>query len=230
MGGLFIMKKCRQCGLNKELNDFYRNRNSREGICKVCRLENNRNRYKHTCVVCNKIFRSEDKYVKCCSHRCVRKLKTNRVTKKFVICEKPVTRAKSQFHEGYRVYCSRECKDLGVSKFNIGSNHPRWNELLTYEKRIANRKYPEYIEWREAVYIRDNYTCQCCGDSNGGNLEAHHIYNYSEHDDLKLDVTNGITWCDVCHKRFHDEYGYRNNDFFQFEEYMNKYAKTLIPQ
>lgn len=122
-------------------------------------------------------------------------------------------------------YSCLECVIQAVS----GENNYNWNPSLTDEERFRARDYKEYVDWRDCIYKRDGYTCQCCGER-GGNLHAHHIYNYSEHDDIKLDPVNGITWCDVCHKRFHDEYGYTNNDFFQFEEYMNKYAKTLIPQ
>lgn len=127
-------------------------------------------------------------------------------------------------------FCSHVCYKNNIGQYYTRENNSFWNPNLTDEERIRGRRYPEYNEWRTSVFKRDKYTCQCCGDNNGGNLEAHHIYNYSEHDDMKLDTANGITWCEFCHKRFHDEYGYTNNDFFQFEEYMNKYAKTLIPQ
>lgn len=32
-----------------------------------------------------------------------------------------------------------------------------------------------YDRWRTAIFERDGYTCQKCGDDKGGNLNAHHI-------------------------------------------------------
>lgn len=60
------------------------------------------------------------------------------------------------------------------------------------------RASPEYIQWRTAVYKRDNYTCQHCGVK-GGRLEAHHIKSFAEYPELRFDVGNGIT----LHKSYH---------------------------
>ena len=76
-----------------------------------------------------------------------------------------------------------------------------------------------YSEWRRQVYERDRYTCQCCGEK-GGNLVAHHILNYSEHEELRTNVGNGITLCKTCHKEFHNTYGYKNNTKEQVNEFI----------
>lgn len=85
--------------------------------------------------------------------------------------------------------------------------------------------------WRKKVFERDNYTCMSCGDSKGGNLEAHHIkrfaviieeiiYNNLQlsiddiDDRLKLielicnnkeilSIYNGVTLCKDCHQDLH---------------------------
>ncbi len=57
----------------------------------------------------------------------------------------------------------------------------------------------EYREWRTAVYERDDYTCQSCGER-GGQLEAHHIRAYAECAELRFDVGNGVTLCQRCHR------------------------------
>lgn len=61
----------------------------------------------------------------------------------------------------------------------------------------------EYKKWRKTVFARDNYTCQICGDNQGGNLRAHHIKPYSEYPELRHDVDNGITLCENCHIKLH---------------------------
>ncbi len=37
-----------------------------------------------------------------------------------------------------------------------------------------------YKEWRQEVFERDNYTCQCCQQL-GGALQAHHIRSWSKY-------------------------------------------------
>ncbi len=61
------------------------------------------------------------------------------------------------------------------------------------------RASPEYIQWRKAVYKRDDYICQRCGER-GEKLEAHHIKPFATHPELRFDVTNGITLCKSCHR------------------------------
>ena len=64
------------------------------------------------------------------------------------------------------------------------------------------RRSKEYAAWRTAVFERDRYTCQCCG-KRGVKLNAHHIKPFAYYHDLRLDVTNGITLCERCHKEVH---------------------------
>jgi hypothetical protein len=61
------------------------------------------------------------------------------------------------------------------------------------------RASPEYIQWRKAVYKRDNFTCKRCG-AYGVKLEAHHIKRFATHPELRFEVSNGITLCKSCHR------------------------------
>jgi hypothetical protein len=66
------------------------------------------------------------------------------------------------------------------------------------------RSYPEYDQWRLAVFERDNFTCQKCG-SLGTTLNAHHVKQYAHHPDLRLEVSNGTTLCESCHRLEHSK-------------------------
>ena len=106
---------------------------------------------------------------------------------------------------------------------NSGELNGRWNPDLTDEERKIGRNYPEYNEWRTAVYEKDNYTCQKCGGSSGVALNAHHIESYTINKDLRTSLENGITLCaDKCHPNFHHIYGYGHNTREQFNEWMGE--------
>lgn len=94
--------------------------------------------------------------------------------------------------------------------------------VTTEQHMERNNTY--YKEWRTKVFERDNYTCQCCG-KHGGNLNAHHLYNFAQYPELKYDVDNGVTICPKCHlvnypDSFHSLYGEKNNTPEQFYEYV----------
>ena len=43
-------------------------------------------------------------------------------------------------------------------------------------------------------------------------LNVHHIEGYAENKHLRIDVSNGITFCQKCHNVFHRIYGKKNNN------------------
>lgn len=106
-----------------------------------------------------------------------------------------------------------------------GSDSPNWNPNLSEDRRM--RKSKEYADWRTAVFEHDNYLCQCCGNLKHNRLNAHHILSFSKHENLRLDVRNGITMCVKCHDgtqsgSFHNIYGTRNCTPEDLEKYINK--------
>lgn len=102
-----------------------------------------------------------------------------------------------------------------------GANCCRWRGGITeknYNLRTAIQTTFEYKQWRSAVYHKDNFTCQDCGDNRGGNLNAHHnIKSFQQIiDQYKImtieqsrqceelwDIFNGITLCKSCHINRH---------------------------
>lgn len=127
--------------------------------------------------------------------------------------------------------CAMEIAKLKISQSLkgrfMGENSNNWKGGITPENtRIRNSS--DYKQWRLSVFQKDNFTCQICGDNKGHNLQAHHLKNFSDYKELRLDINNGITMCESCHDphsegSFHYIYGTRNNTPEQFEEFKNNY-------
>ena len=88
-----------------------------------------------------------------------------------------------------------------------GKNNANYRPWLTVEDRGSRRDSYKANAWRSAVFDRDGYSCLSCGDSKGGNLNAHHILPYSIAKNKRWDVENGATLCNKCHRAFHRQYG-----------------------
>ena len=118
----------------------------------------------------------------------------------------PSVRSKVQSHIDEVEFCK---KILPVSKivFEVSQfdTHLMKNPSLIFEK-VKHWGYQEgfdygYSSRREAVLVRDNYTCQCCGKKHA-RLEVHHIIFRSMGG--TDDERNLITLCEKCHKLIHD--------------------------
>jgi len=96
---------------------------------------------------------------------------------------------------------------VNSGQFKIGQN--KGDKNVNWKGGISElyktlRQSLEYKKWRKDVYRRDNYTCQLC-DKIGGMLNAHHIRKWSEYPKLRFDINNGITYCEKCHIKIHEE-------------------------
>lgn len=80
-----------------------------------------------------------------------------------------------------------------------GANNHFWKGGVT-PKNMMLRKSIEYKDWRRAVFERDNYTCVFCGQQ-GGRLNADHIKRFADYPELRLDLDNGRTLCEPCHRK-----------------------------
>lgn len=124
-------------------------------------------------------------------------------------------KGKDSWSEGMRKEENPEImKNIGKS----GEDHWAWKGGVS-EKRNRIRQSSEYNNWRDSVFERDNYTCQKCGDDSGGNLNAHHIKPFSEYEETRFDVDNGVTMCRSCHMDLHNSEGeYSPEEVKQFSE------------
>jgi len=112
---------------------------------------------------------------------------------------------------------------------NIGENHPRYNANKADDERLKGR-YQLYgknmVKWRQAIFNRDDYTCQCCEKRGAGELNAHHLDSWNWAFDKRFATQNGITLCRDCHKEFHGIYGKGNNTVDQFNEFKDLKLST----
>ena len=77
----------------------------------------------------------------------------------------------------------------------------------------------EFRLWREAVFARDNWTCQKYG-IRGCKLVAHHIKNFADYPELRFAIDNGITLSEKAHNEFHKKYGKKNNNEEQLKRFL----------
>lgn len=99
----------------------------------------------------------------------------------------------SVIEKGWGIYCSTDCHN----EDQRGEKSPSWKGGLDPRSSL------EYKQWRKAVYARDNWTCQDCGISGVGNLNAHHVFSYAQFPEHQLEVWNGVTVCIPCHQKYH---------------------------
>ncbi len=96
-------------------------------------------------------------------------------------------------------FCSKGC----ATKFKFtgltGEKSTNWKGGITPINELV-RKSPQYQEWRDAVFARDNYTCRHCGITKCY-LEAHHLKSFAEYPELRFDVDNGGALCVSCHNQ-----------------------------
>lgn len=102
----------------------------------------------------------------------------------------------------------KDNKNFGKDWSNMkGENHYNWKGGITPEI-VLLRQSAKYQIWRNAVYLRDDFTCQnpdCkyCKNKQGSFLHAHHIKLFSEYSELRFNIGNGITYCRNYHAKLH---------------------------
>lgn len=80
-----------------------------------------------------------------------------------------------------------------------GSTHWQWKGGISNPRQQKTTTI-EYRAWRKAVFERDDYNCQACGQR-GGKLEAHHVLPYRDFPHLIHAINNRMTLCKKCHSK-----------------------------
>lgn len=114
-------------------------------------------------------------------------------------------------HPGNRLGIKHTLETRAKISAKTRVNTPRGEECHSYKDgKLAERRDQRFLmlykRWRYDVFMRDQFTCQRCGDTKGGNLRAHHIKPFAQFPELRFVVSNGITLCDSCHKKEHGRF------------------------
>jgi 5-methylcytosine-specific restriction endonuclease McrA len=142
----------------------------------------------------------------------------------YYTCEKH--RDKGELRIGYASFRQGHgCKYCAWDSIS-GENSVHYKFDMPLEERIVQRQYQEYNSWVTKVYKKDHYTCQICGKY-GGKLNAHHLFNYKDYPDLRIEITNGTTMCYEHHILFHKIFGKHHNTPEQFEQFKELIQNNL---
>ena len=139
------------------------------------------------CPICNRQFNTfisiNQKY---CSKKCLSVIRRQQmIGNKFALGNKLTEEHKKKIAEF-------------MSKTRSGKNNPNWKGGVKREHKILYGS-KKYKLWRNKVFERDNYTCRWCNSN--GNLEAHHIKEWSNFPELRFEIDNGLTLCKKCHNK-----------------------------
>lgn len=134
-----------------------------------------------------------------CSQSCyTTKLKNNSFFFHCVICSKRVYTQPAQIKYRKRKTCSVLCR--GKLARSVAEKRRKENGYTQHQLDRLARYSPEASAWRRAVFERDKYTCQFCGQR-GGRLEADHIKPWAYFKELRFELSNGRTLCGKCHDK-----------------------------
>jgi len=92
---------------------------------------------------------------------------------------------------------------IKISSYQQGIKVENWKGFKISRNRWL-KNTAKYQIWRNAVFLRDNFTCQnpnCefCKNKQGVFLNAHHIYPLNLFPELAFKIDNGITYCGDFH-------------------------------
>lgn len=158
-----------------------------------------------TCAFCGEIctkliYRSSQKsglIGKYCNKACnIADMKKKSFSFECIICSKEVWTQPAQVKYRERKTCSMECRSV---LFRQRAEERRSGYTKHQLDRLA-RYSPEIKVWREAVFARDDYTCQICR-VRGGYMEADHILPFAYFPRFRTLIQNGRTLCRRCHDK-----------------------------
>jgi len=106
--------------------------------------------------------------------------------------------------------------------------HWRWIADRSKVKRHDSRGNTRDVRFKREVWKRDNFQCKINSATCNGRIVSHHILPWKDYADLRYSMSNCITLCQDHHRKFHHEYGNRNNTPEQLENFLEKECHTVV--
>lgn len=196
------MKKCKKCGIEKDYEEFYRNKklkDGRSGQCKKCRHESQAK--SKVCFNCKKEFKTIHNKQKFCSMECSGKNIEKQVEFECANCKKVFTRTPSQVKKSNSIVCSKECQyKIMSTRKDINCKH--CDKLFT-----PNRKNQVYCSNSCSARNRPkkgitliSKTCENC---NKEYKTSHKQQKFCSLDCRNKSFEDSVnTECDTCGKYF----------------------------
>jgi 5-methylcytosine-specific restriction endonuclease McrA len=215
-------RACAQCGATFSITHP---KSARKFCSRACQGRARQTLVSLVCPVCGASFQRKPSQVAkysaaFCSRTCwgisVRKEGSAPITRRCVTCDALFQASTLDIARGDGKYCSRACASVGFRRgqqvaclacgkpvYSRPSQPRKYCSHACYARNITlikltARQGATYRAWRGAVFARDGYTCQDCGQR-GGDLTAHHAKPYAQYPLLRFDVGNGVTLCRPCH-------------------------------
>ena len=220
------MKKCSKCGIIKELNQFHKDKNSKDGYkvwCKECRQkETKKYREKNK----DKLSKSKKEWYQSTKlnanlrNEIQLKIKNKKCSKCNKI--KPILDFRNRANGGFYSVC-RECENIRNKEYKI-NNPTKINELRVihenrrrYKKNNLAKNFTQK-EWNECKKFFNN-KCAYCGKEMKNLTQDHFIPLSSEGEYTKYNI---IPCCRSCNSSKHDK------NFYEWYINYPFYSKSRI--
>lgn len=178
-------------------------------------LKFQKRKIENRCETCGILLRG-----KCIKHDCKSIIRKSSLSRKGIKSseesKKKISESNKGKHNGKRSievkkkmskFQKERWKDLNLrikmSAKRRGISVEEWDGFThSYLRRL--RRSSMWKIWREAVFLRDNFTCQntnCefCNNKIGVHLHPHHIKSFAKYQELRFNIENGITYCEQYH-------------------------------
>jgi len=121
--------------------------------------------------------------------------------------------------------CSREQRiQISCTNRNIEIEH--FDDFTTDESSRERNKFAD-LNLHNQCFERHNYACDRCGLKKVV-LQAHHKNGWKHFPEQRFSISNLVSLCSYCHKRFHNEFGNGKTEPNTEQQYI-EFKQTFIP-
>ena len=114
-------------------------------------------------------------------------------------CSPPCAYKGKQRKETLRKHALRQWKNEEYRLAHTGKNNHMWKNGATYRTKWWSSR--SHQTWRKKILERDARVCLFCGKRDANT--AHHLISAYYFPEFRLELDNGITYCDECHSIVH---------------------------